>query len=343
VVVDESHVAVPQLHGQFEGDRSRKETLIDHGFRLPSAADNRPLRFEEFVERVPQAVFLSATPGAYELQVSAQVVEQIVRPTGLVDPEVIVKPTKGQIDDLLEQIAIRVANDHRVLVTTLTKKMAEDLTDYLLEQGVRVRYLHSEVDTIQRIEILRDLRLGEYDVLVGINLLREGLDLPEVSLVAILDADKEGFLRSETSLIQTTGRAARNVDGQVIMYADRVTDSMTRAINETQRRRRVQQVYNAEHGIDPQTIRKAVTDILAVLRPSEDGVPIPGNDRRKQRGRDAKRLSEMIDLPPSELGRLIQTLEEEMHEAATDLRFEYAARLRDEIKELKRELREAGV
>jgi excinuclease ABC subunit B len=343
VVVDESHVAVPQLHGQYEGDRSRKETLIEHGFRLPSAADNRPLRFEEFVERVPQVVFLSATPGAYELQVSTQVVEQIVRPTGLVDPEVIVKPTKGQIDDLLEQISQRVANDHRVLVTTLTKKMAEDLTDYLLEQGVRVRYLHSEVDTIQRIEILRDLRLGEYDVLVGINLLREGLDLPEVSLVAILDADKEGFLRSETSLIQTIGRAARNVDGQVIMYADTVTDSMTRAINETQRRRRVQQAYNAEHGIDPQTIRKAVTDILAVLRPSEDGAPVPGSDRRKQRGRDAKRLAEMVDLPPSELGRLIQTLEEEMHEAATDLRFEYAARLRDEIKELKRELREAGV
>jgi excinuclease ABC subunit B len=343
VVVDESHVAVPQLHGQYEGDRSRKDTLIEHGFRLPSAADNRPLRFEEFIERVPQVVFLSATPGAYELQVSSQVVEQIVRPTGLVDPEVIVKPTKGQIDDLLEQIAGRVEKGDRVLVTTLTKKMAEDLTDYLLEQGVRVRYLHSEVDTIQRIEILRDLRLGEYDVLVGINLLREGLDLPEVSLVAILDADKEGFLRSETSLIQTIGRAARNVDGEVIMYADTVTDSMTRAIHETQRRRGLQRVYNVEHGIDPQTIRKAVTDILAVLRPADDGAPIPGADRRRQRGRDAKRLAEMVDIPPSELGRLIQTLEEEMHEAATDLRFEYAARLRDEIKELKRELREAGV
>jgi excinuclease ABC subunit B len=343
VVIDESHVAIPQLHGQYEGDRSRKDALVEHGFRLPSARDNRPLRFEEVVERVPQAVFLSATPGAYELQVSDQVVEQIVRPTGLVDPEVIIKPTKGQIDDLLEQINQRVSVDARVLVTTLTKKMAEDLTDYLLEQGVRVRYLHSEVDTIQRIEILRDLRLGEFDVLVGINLLREGLDLPEVSLVAILDADKEGFLRSGTSLIQTIGRAARNVDGQVIMYADKVTDSMTRAINETQRRRKLQQAYNEEHGIDPQTIRKAVTDILAVLRPSPDGAPVPGSDRRKRGYRDTKRLTEIIDMPPSELGRLIQTLEEEMHEAATDLRFEYAARLRDEINELKRELRQAGV
>src|SRR5207248_1912508 len=248
-------------HGQYEGDRSRKQTLIAHGFRLPSAADNRPLRFEEFLERVNQCVFLSATPSPYEIEQSTQVVEQIVRPTGLVDPEVIVKPTKGQIDDLIEQINDRVTRGDRVLVTTLTKKMAEDLTDYLLEMGVRVRYLHSEVDTIQRIEILRDLRLGEFDVLVGINLLREGLDLPEVSLVAILDADKEGFLRSETSLIQTIGRAARNVDGQVIMYADQVTDSMKRALGETNRRRGVQQAYNAEHGIDPQTIRKAVTDI----------------------------------------------------------------------------------
>src|SRR3712207_2416138 len=272
-VIDESHVTVPQLHGQYEGDRSRKETLVDHGFRLPSAADNRPLRFDEWYERVGQCIFLSATPADYEVGQSTQVVEQIVRPTGLVDPEVVVKPTKGQIDDLMEQIRFRTEKGDRVLVTTLTKKMAEDLTDYLLELGVRVRYLHSEVDTIQRIEILRDLRLGEFDVLVGINLLREGLDLPEVSLVAILDADKEGFLRSETSLIQTIGRAARNVDGQVIMYADQVTDSMQRAISETQRRRGVQQAYNAEHAIDPQTIRKAVTDILAHLRPAE-GAPV---------------------------------------------------------------------
>jgi excinuclease ABC subunit B len=339
LVIDESHVAVPQLHGQYEGDRSRKEQLIEHGFRLPSAADNRPLRFEEVMERVNQVVFLSATPGPYELQQSSRVVEQIVRPTGLVDPEVIVKPTKGQIDDLIEQINGRVSVGARVLVTTLTKKMAEDLTDYLLEQGLRVRYLHSNIDTIERIEILRDLRLGEYDVLVGINLLREGLDLPEVSLVAILDADKEGFLRSETSLIQTTGRAARNVDGQVIMYADQVTDSMRRAISETQRRRQLQIAHNLEHGIDPQTIRKAVTDILAHLRPAE-GAPIPGGDRRS-RTRDKVR-SDLADLPGDELRRLIQTLEEEMHDAATDLRFEYAARLRDEVKELKRELREVG-
>jgi len=337
LVIDESHVTVPQLHGQYEGDRSRKETLIDHGFRLPSAADNRPLRFDEFYERVNQCIFLSATPSPYEIQQSTQIVEQIVRPTGLVDPEVIVKPTKGQIDDLIEQINQRVTKGDRVLVTTLTKKMAEDLTDYLLEMGIRVRYLHSEVDTIQRIEILRDLRLGEFDVLVGINLLREGLDLPEVSLVAILDADKEGFLRSETSLIQTTGRAARNVDGQVIMYADTVTDSMQRAIGETNRRRGLQQAYNAEHGIDPQTIRKAVTDILAHLRP-DDETPRPGKDRRSRR-RDRAR-SDFAELPQDELARLIRTLEEEMREAATDLRFEYAARLRDEIHDLKRELKE---
>jgi excinuclease ABC subunit B len=342
-VIDESHVAVPQLHGQYEGDRSRKLELIEHGFRLPSAADNRPLHFDEFIDRVNQVVFLSATPGAYELDVSSQVVEQIVRPTGLVDPEVIVKPTKGQIDDLMAEISARIERDQRVLVTTLTKKMAEDLSDYLLEQGLRVRYLHSNIDTIERIEILRALRLGEFDVLVGINLLREGLDLPEVSLVAILDADKEGFLRSDTSLIQTIGRAARNVDGQVIMYADAVTDSMRRAIGETQRRRQLQIAYNAEHGIEPQSIRKAVNDILAHLRP-EEGAPVPGQGRRRGRPGAAERLrTELADLPPTELGRLIQTLEEEMHEAAADLRFEYAARLRDEVGELKRELREAGV
>ncbi len=341
MVIDESHVTVPQLHGQYEGDRSRKETLVDHGFRLPSAADNRPLRFDEWYERVNQVIFLSATPSDYEVSQSTQVVEQIVRPTGLVDPEVVVKPTKGQIDDLMDQINLRVEKGDRVLVTTLTKKMAEDLTDYLLELGVRVRYLHSEVDTIQRIEILRDLRLGEFDVLVGINLLREGLDLPEVSLVAILDADKEGFLRSETSLIQTIGRAARNVDGQVIMYADQFTDSMQRAISETNRRRGLQQAYNAERGIDPQTIRKAVTDILAVLRPDGDGeAPRPGRDRRSRR-RDKVR-SDFAELPRDELSRLIRTLEEEMHEAAADLRFEYAARLRDEVADLKRELREVS-
>jgi excinuclease ABC subunit B len=345
IVLDESHVSVPQLHGQYEGDRSRKAQLVDFGFRLPSAADNRPLRFDEFMSRVNQAIFLSATPSPYEIEHSDQVVEQIVRPTGLVDPEVIVKPTKGQIDDLLEQLNTRVAMGDRVLVTTLTKKMAEDLTDYLLELGVRVRYLHSNIDTIQRIEIIRDLRLGEFDVLVGINLLREGLDLPEVSLVAILDADKEGFLRSQTSLIQMIGRAARNVDGQVIMYADNVTDSMRKAISETQRRRGLQQIYNKEHGIDPKTIRKAVTDILAHLRPAGDGTaPMPGRDRRgaMARGRGDRRRNELGDLPPSELGRLIQTLEEEMKEASAELRFEYAARLRDEINELRRELRDAG-
>ena len=339
LVVDESHVAVPQLHGQFAGDRSRKDVLIEHGFRLPSARDNRPLTFEEVLERINQAVFLSATPGDYELRVSSKVVEQIVRPTGLVDPEVIVKPTKGQIDDLIDLVNGRVIKGERVLVTTLTKKMAEDLTDYLLEQGLRVRYLHSNIDTIQRIEILRALRLGEFDVLVGINLLREGLDLPEVSLVCILDADKEGFLRSETSLIQMIGRAARNVAGQVVMYADSVTDSMQRAISETQRRRQLQVAYNTEHGINPQTVRKAVGDILSMLRP--DGTaPVPGKDRRRQRERDQVQR-ELKSLPQQELGRLIQTLEEEMHEASAELRFEYAARLRDEITDLRRELRDA--
>jgi excinuclease ABC subunit B len=340
LVIDESHVAVPQLHGQFEGDRSRKDMLVEHGFRLPSARDNRPLTFDEVLERINQSIFMSATPSAYELRVSEQVVEQIVRPTGLVDPEVIVKPTKGQIDDLIEGINDRVERGDRVLVTTLTKKMAEDLTEYLLEQGLRVRYLHSNIDTIQRIEILRALRLGEFDVLVGINLLREGLDLPEVSLVAILDADKEGFLRSETSLIQTIGRAARNVDGQVVMYADRVTDSMERAIGITQLRRARQIAYNEEHGINPQTIRKAVGDILSLLRP-DDLSPVPMKDRRRQRERD-KVQRELKTMPQQEMQRLIQTLEAEMHEAAVELRFEYAARLRDEIRDLRREIREAG-
>jgi excinuclease ABC subunit B len=339
IIIDESHVAVPQLHAQFEGDRSRKNTLVEHGFRLPSARDNRPLRFEETMERINQCVFLSATPAQFELKHSNRVVEQIVRPTGLVDPEVVVRPTKGQIDDLIGAINERVAGGDRVLVTTLTKKMAEDLTDYLLEQGIRVRYLHSNIETLNRIEILRALRLGEFDVLVGINLLREGLDLPEVSLVAILDADKEGFLRSETSLIQMIGRAARNVAGQVIMYADKVTPSMERAIDETKRRRAMQVAYNLEHGINPQTIRKAVGDILSLLRPDE-GAPVPGKGQRKNRERD-KVDKEIKSLPQQELARLVQTLEEEMHEAASDLRFEYAARLRDEIRELRRELRDA--
>tara|TARA_Y100000590_G_scaffold373479_4_gene437259 strand:+ start:1625 stop:3685 length:2061 start_codon:yes stop_codon:yes gene_type:complete len=341
LVVDESHVAVPQLRGQFAGDRSRKDTLVEHGFRLPSARDNRPLRFDEVMERLNQVVFLSATPGDYEIDISDQVVEQIIRPTGLVDPEVIVKPTRGQIDDLIDQIENTVGRGDRVLVTTLTKKMSEDLTDYLLELGVRVRYLHSEIDTIERIEILRDLRLGEFDVLVGINLLREGLDLPEVSLVAILDADKEGFLRSQTSLIQTIGRAARNVDGQVIMYADNVTDSMQVAIGETNRRRALQQTYNAENGIDPQTIRKAVTDILLVLRGQEEGAPVPDKLVSGRLRPDEQARKDLAELPEDDLNRLIHSLELEMEEAAEDLRFEYAARLRDEIKELRRDLRDA--
>jgi excinuclease ABC subunit B len=341
-IIDESHVAIPQLHGQYEGDRSRKEALVEHGFRLPSAADNRPLRFEEWLERAGQTVFLSATPGDWELERSTNVVEQIVRPTGLIDPEVIIRPTKGQIDDLLAEINSRVEAEERVLVTTLTKKMAEDLTDYLLEMGVRVRYLHSEVDTLQRIELVRDLRLGEYDVLVGINLLREGLDIPEVSLVAILDADKEGFLRSERSLIQMIGRAARNVNGQVVMYADQVTDSMTHAISETNRRRGLQQAYNDEHDIHPQTIRKAVTDILAELRGEDGTAPLPTGGKRKQRPGEKARAAQFADLPPQDLGALISVLEAEMHAASADLRFEEAARLRDEVKELKRELRSAG-
>lgn len=340
LIIDESHVAVPQLHAQYAGDRSRKDTLVEHGFRLPSARDNRPLRFEETMERINQCIFLSATPAPFELKHSSKVVEQIVRPTGLVDPEVVVRPTKGQIDDLVEMVNGRVEMGDRVLVTTLTKKMAEDLTEYLLEQGLNVRYLHSNIDTLQRIEILRGLRLGEFDVLVGINLLREGLDLPEVSLVAILDADKEGFLRSETSLIQMIGRAARNVAGQVVMYADKVTPSMEKAIGETQRRRERQIAYNIEHGINPQTIRKAVGDILSVLNIGSETAPVPGKGQRKVRERD-KVKQELKSLPQEELHRLIQTLEDEMREAATELKFEYAARLRDEINDLRRELRDA--
>ncbi|MFO7592064.1 MAG: excinuclease ABC subunit UvrB [Acidimicrobiia bacterium] len=340
IVLDESHVTVPQLHGQYEGDRSRKETLVGHGFRLPSAMDNRPLKFGEFEAKVRQIVFMSATPSPYELEVSTRVVEQIVRPTGLVDPEVTVRPTKGQIDDLVAEIRTREEREERVLVTTLTKKMSEDLTEYLLELGVKVRYLHSEIDTLERVEILRSLRLGEFDVLVGINLLREGLDLPEVSLVAILDADKEGFLRSATSLIQTMGRAARNVEGQVIMYADNVTDSMRHALSETNRRRKAQLEYNAEHGIDPQTIRKNIVDILAMVRAREaDGVPAA---RGRGRGASRSAVFDLAGVPPEELGRLIQSLQEEMHEAAKELRFEEAARLRDEVTELKRELRAVG-
>jgi excinuclease ABC subunit B len=342
LVVDESHVSLPQVRGMYFGDQMRKQTLVEHGFRLPSAMDNRPLRFEEFVEKVNQVIFLSATPGPWEIQGSTQVVEQVIRPTGLIDPEVLVRPTKGQIDDLVAEIKTRSERDQRVLVTTLTKKMSEDLTDYLLELGIRVRYLHSEIDTLERIEILRSLRLGEFDVLVGINLLREGLDLPEVSLVSILDADKEGFLRSETSLIQTIGRAARNVDGQVIMYADQITDSMRKAISETQRRRKLQIEYNLEHGIDPQTIRKKVSDILEMLRGSEvdDGKAKRGRNGRSKPRTSRSMVAELAELPSDELGRLILTLEEEMHEASKDLRFEEAARLRDEVHDLKRELRE---
>jgi excinuclease ABC subunit B len=342
-IIDESHVTNPQIGGMYEGDMSRKRTLVDHGFRLPSACDNRPLTFEEFRRRVPQTLHVSATPGPFERRVCSTIVEQVIRPTGLVDPEVLVRPTKGQIDDLIAEIRLRAERDERVLVTTLTKKMAEDLTDYLLESGVRVRYLHSEIDTVRRIEILRELRMGEFDALVGINLLREGLDLPEVSLVAILDADKEGFLRSETSLIQTIGRAARNLNGQVIMYADQLTDSMRRALHETNRRRELQLAYNAEHGIDPQTIRKKVGDIIQMARALEAGMPYAATapnlrGRRRRTGGPATEL-DVSDLPENELATLIQQLTDEMHAAAADLKFEYAARLRDEISELKRELR----
>ncbi len=349
LVIDESHVTVPQIGGMYEGDMSRKRTLVDHGFRLPSAMDNRPLRWEEFVERIGQTVYLSATPGPYELQrVGGDVVEQVIRPTGLLDPEIVLKPTKGQIDDLIAEIRLREERHERVLVTTLTKRMAEDLTDYLLEQGIRVRYLHAEVDTIRRIELLRELRLGEYDVLVGINLLREGLDLPEVSLVAILDADKEGFLRSERSLIQTIGRAARNVSGQVHMYADDITDSMRVAIDETNRRREKQSAYNAEHGIDPTPLRKKIADITDLISDEvADTWNTLGSARNQSRGKTRGRGSAggpAVDrgdrsLAESELLDLIEQLTEQMQAAATDLQFELAARYRDEVHGLKRELR----
>jgi excinuclease ABC subunit B len=326
VFVDESHQTIPQIGGMYEGDRSRKQTLIDYGFRLPSAIDNRPLKFDEFLERVPQLVMVSATPGPFERAESTRVVEQIVRPTGIVDPAIEVRETHNQIDDLMNEIKVRAEAGDRVLVTTLTKKMAEDLTNYLLEYGVKVRYLHSEVDTLERIQIVRDLRLGEYDVLVGVNLLREGLDLPEVSLVAILDADKEGFLRGETSLVQTIGRAARNVNGRVLMYADRETDSMRAAIGETDRRRAIQLAYNEEHGITPETVRKGISEMSEFLA-MEDRAP------RKRRG---KRAAEFAD--SDELERAIVALEEEMLAAADDLRFEEAARLRDELRELRHDL-----
>ncbi|MEV0084200.1 excinuclease ABC subunit UvrB [Saccharopolyspora sp. NPDC050642] len=354
LVIDESHYTVPQIGGMYEGDASRKRTLVEHGFRLPSALDNRPLTFEEFSDRIGQTMYLSATPGPYEMaQAGGEFVEQVIRPTGLIDPEVIVKPTEGQIDDLVHEIRERAERDERVLVTTLTKKMAEDLTDYLLELGIRVRYLHSEVDTLRRVELLRQLRLGEYDVLIGINLLREGLDLPEVSLVSILDADKEGFLRSGTSLVQTIGRAARNVSGQVHMYADRITDSMRHAIDETNRRRAKQMAYNEEHGIDPQPLRKKIADILdRVYSESEDteeSVAVGGSGRNVSRGKKPTGESvasaglledrDIKSMPRAELADLVQQLNDQMMNAARELQFELAARLRDEIHDLKKEIR----
>jgi excinuclease ABC subunit B len=333
-LIDESHQTVPQIGGMFEGDRSRKQTLVDYGFRLPSAMDNRPQRFEEFLSITPQLLFVSATPGEYERTRSTNVVEQIVRPTGVVDPSVEVRETKNQIDDLMNEVRVRVDRNERVLVTTLTKKMSEDLSGYLLEMGFKTRYLHSEIDTLERIQIIRDLRLGEYDVLVGVNLLREGLDLPEVSLVAILDADKEGFLRGETSLIQTIGRAARNIEGTVLMYADKETKAMKAAISETDRRREIQLAYNEEHGITAATIVKGISDIAEFLQ-SDSKVPKRGRSRR---GTERKRAGK--ELPENELERMVVELEEEMAVAAEDLRFEYAAQLRDELRELRRDLRE---
>ena len=352
LVIDESHVTVPQIGGMYEGDISRKRNLVDFGFRLPSAIDNRPLTWEEFADRIGQTVYLSATPGPYELsQSGGEFVEQVIRPTGLVDPKIVVKSTKGQIDDLIGEIRKRTELNERVLVTTLTKKMAEDLTDYLLELGIRVRYLHSEVDTLRRVELLRQLRLGEYDVLVGINLLREGLDLPEVSLVSILDADKEGFLRSARSLIQTIGRAARNVSGEVHMYADRITDSMREAIDETDRRRAKQVAYNEEHGIDPKPLRKKIADILDQVYREADDVEVGGSGRNSSRGRRAQgepgravsagifEGRDTTNMPRAELADLIKDLTEQMMGAARDLQFELAARIRDEIHDLKKELR----
>ncbi len=369
LIIDESHVTVPQIGAMYEGDMSRKRTLVEHGFRLPSAMDNRPLKWDEFLERIGQTIYLSATPGKYELSQADGYVEQIIRPTGLVDPEIIVKPTKGQIDDLLEQIQERTERDERVLVTTLTKRMAEDLTEYLVQHGVRVQYLHSDVDTLKRVELLRELRLGTFDVLVGINLLREGLDLPEVSLVAILDADKEGFLRSTTSLIQTIGRAARNVSGQVHMYADTVTDSMRTAIDETNRRREIQQAYNREHGIDPQPLRKKIADITDVLaREEEDthellqlrksgkkgsrtvepgaktgsstsskiAASTPESDALLAKAQDRVRADGLAAEPAEDLLELIEQLSEQMRLAAENLQFELAARLRDELTDLKK-------
>jgi excinuclease ABC subunit B len=345
LVVDESHVTVPQIGGMYEGDMSRKRTLVEHGFRLPSAMDNRPLRWEEFVERIGQTIYLSATPGPYEMAKSRGFVEQLIRPTGLIDPEIVLKPTKGQIDDLMAEIRTRTERNERVLVTTLTKKMSEDLTDYLMENGVRTRYLHSEVDTLRRIELLRELRLGVYDVLVGINLLREGLDLPEVSLVSILDADKEGFLRSERSLIQTIGRAARNVAGQVHMYADKITPSMAAAIDETNRRRVKQVAYNTERGLDPQPLRKKIADLTDLLMREDadtEGLVRRAGGRRPTSPvpLSAEKSRDLGAMPSSELASLISELTEQMHSAAAELQFELAARLRDEIADLKKTLRQ---
>ncbi|MGE9807685.1 excinuclease ABC subunit UvrB [Janibacter sp. G1551] len=355
LVLDESHQTVPQIGAMYEGDMSRKRTLVDHGFRLPSAMDNRPLKWEEFLGRIGQTVYLSATPGDYEMaKVGGDVVEQVIRPTGLVDPEIILKPTKGQIDDLLHEINERVAKDERVLVTTLTKKMAEDLTDYLLDKGVRVRYLHSDIDTLRRVELLRELRLGEFDVLVGINLLREGLDLPEVSLVSILDADKEGFLRSARSLIQTIGRAARNVSGQVHMYADKITPSMEQAIDETRRRREKQIAYNEANGVDPQPLRKKIADITDMLNREDADTEslIGGSGRSQSRGKNDRggrgamaadtgtAREKLAGMASADLADLIQELTAQMHQAATELKFELAGRLRDEIGDLKKELRQ---